>query len=70
MLSFDQLREVKEREFQKSKLNSQLSTTDDEFFRNPQIFVNELLKMHEKGLINDQTLDDQILTMIIGVSFD
>lgn len=60
---------MKQKEFQKSKLNSTLSHSDDEFFSTPQIFVNELLKMHESGLIDDRTLDDQILTMIIGVSF-
>lgn len=65
-----QVRKRKQLEFQKSKLNSKDSRSDDDFFTTPQIFVNELLKMHEMGTINAQELDDQVMTMLVGVSYN
>lgn len=62
-----QIRKLKEKEFYESKFfeqNEELK--EDEFFSTPQIFVNELFKLHQKKLIDDQLLDDQILTMLVG----
>lgn len=41
----------------------------NESFKEPQIFVNELFKLKEAGLIDDKMVDDQIITMIAGVNF-
>lgn len=59
---------MKQLEFRKSKLNTKDNLNEAGFFTTPQIFVNELLKLHDQGLINDRELDDHILTILIGVS--
>lgn len=41
---------------------------DDEEFATPQIFVNEMLKIYNDGRISLETLDEQILTIIITVN--
>lgn len=41
---------------------------DNEEYSTPQIFVNEILKLYDQGQFPMDTLDDQILTMIITVN--
>lgn len=36
--------------------------------RPPQLFVNEMLKMFDRGEIDMHTLDEELVTMIVGVS--
>lgn len=35
--------------------------------KQPQLFVNEVLKMHERGDLDEDTLDEQVVTMLVGV---
>lgn len=63
-----QIRQIKQKEFDESKSNSKHSDENEEF-REPQIFVNELLRLQSEGLIDDKMVDDQIITMISGVNF-
>ncbi|KAJ6636722.1 Cytochrome P450 4C1 [Pseudolycoriella hygida] len=61
------IRKIKEKEFYEKKIfenNNELET--EEFFSTPQIFVNELFKLHNQKLIDDRMLDDEILTILVG----
>lgn len=61
---------MKQKEFYDSEhFKKSEELKEDEFFTTPQIFVNELLKLHQQKLLNDRMLDDQIFTMIVGVMF-
>lgn len=61
------IRKLKEKEFyEKKHLENNNELKEDEFFSTPQIFVNELFKLHAKKLIGDELLDDQILTMLVA----
>lgn len=62
-----QIRKIKEKEFYESKyFENNQELKEDEFFSTPQIFVNELFKLHNQKLLDDRMLDDQILTILVG----
>lgn len=41
--------------------------SENEEYSRPQIFVNEMLKLYNQGKISLETLDNQIITIILGV---
>lgn len=47
--------------------SSNENTGESGEFKEPQIFVNELLRLQANGLIDEKMVFDQILTMIAGV---
>ncbi len=62
-----QVRKIKEKEFYESKqFENNKELKEDEFFTTPQIFVNELFKLHSKKQLDHQLIDDQILTILVG----
>lgn len=64
-----QIRIVKQAEFNAKKVNGQVvEDTTDDGERSPQLFVNEMLKMFDRGEIDINALDEQLVTMIVGVS--
>lgn len=65
-----QIRQVKQAEFNAKKVNGQVveDEADDGGERAPQLFVNEMLKMFDRGEIGLRALDEQLVTMIVGVS--
>lgn len=40
---------------------------DDENFKTPQIFIDQLFQLHKNGLINDKMIEDQVALMVFGV---
>lgn len=58
---------MKQEEFNRLKSNSDENSTESLEFKEPQIFVNELLRLQSDGLIDGKMVHDQILTMIVGV---
>lgn len=62
------IRQIKQKEFNESKSQPKNAEENGEF-KEPQIFVNELLRLQSQGLIDDKMVDDQIVTMIAGVHF-
>lgn len=60
---------MKQKEFYETKSKTNQNLDESEEFKEPQIFVNELLELQSKGLIDDQVVYDQIVTMIVGVRF-
>lgn len=59
---------MREREFYESKCFEKVEELkEDQFFTTPQIFVNELFKLHHQKLLDDRMLDDHILTVMVGV---
>ncbi|XP_037041332.1 cytochrome P450 4d1-like isoform X2 [Bradysia coprophila] len=57
---------VKQKEFYEAKSNSNQDLDESEEFKEPQIFVNELLRLQSKGLFDDKVVYDQIVTMVVG----
>lgn len=67
------IRVVKQAERERLRADGRLAElerapADDGAQRPPQLFVNEMLKMHDRGEIGEQALDEQLVTMIVGVS--
>jgi hypothetical protein len=42
---------------------------DNEIFKKPQIFIEELFQLYQKGLIDDEEINDEVALMIFGVKF-
>lgn len=60
-----QIRHLKQKEFFDANMHLK---EPDENDTQPQLFVNEVLKMYAKGDLKEDALDEQVMTMIIGVS--
>lgn len=54
-------------EFNESNATKQ-ELQDNEEYSKPQIFVDEMLKLYNQRKISLETLDDQIMAIIIGVN--
>lgn len=62
-----QIQRLKQKEFEQLTSSSNKNTGESGEFKEPQIFVNELLRLQANGLIDEKMVFDQILTMIAGV---
>lgn len=69
------IRAVKQAEFEaKKRADAERAATPeddddaDAVERPPQLFVNEMLKMFDRGELDLRALDEQLVTMIVGVS--
>lgn len=68
------IRIIKQKEFNANKTKAMAAEVDDDATdggvrqRSPQLFVNEMLKMYERGECNLAELDEQLVTMIVGVN--
>lgn len=47
--------------------NQQQGKAIEENEKQPQLFVTEVLKMHARGELDEDTLDEQVITMLVGV---
>lgn len=41
--------------------------TENENFKTPQIFIEQMFQLYKKGLIDDKMMEDQVALMIFGV---
>lgn len=73
MLDFvGKIRVVKQAEFEQkqSSIASNDDGAEDDIERPPQLFINEMLKLYYRGELKLEDLDEQLITMIVGVSID
>ncbi|KAJ6636721.1 putative cytochrome P450, partial [Pseudolycoriella hygida] len=61
-----EIHQLKKKQFKKSQSNAVEKSNESEEFKEPQIFVDELLRLESAGLIDDRMVADQIQTIIVG----
>lgn len=62
-----QIYKQKKLEFEEAKSKSRKTLEEYEEFKEPQIYINELLELESQGLLDEKIILDQIETIIITV---
>lgn len=68
---FFQVIEEQKRAYFENKLagmddkTTEIDENDEKFYDTPQIFLHQLFKLYEKGLIDDKNIRDQVFLMVV-----
>lgn len=49
---------------------TEIDENDEQYYDSPQIFLHQLFKLYEKGLIDDKNIRDQVFLMVSVFLFE
>lgn len=49
---------------------TEIDENDEKYYDTPQIFLHQLFKLYEKGLIDDKNIRDQVFLMVVRFSLN
>lgn len=59
---------MKKEEFlARSATDEDIIPSENENFKTPQIFIEQMFQLYKKGLVDDKMMEDQVALMIFGV---